>query len=744
MLFHHLHPGMRGELRLITILSWLPDRIVHIALPLTIQLLLITPLRCAPSNFHPVALWRLDEGRGNIAWDSALVPYHLTLVNPKWSSDGPMGLRCALHFDGTGRTFAYLEKRVHIGKEGTIELWLRPHKFGGVQVLFATRWTSTPRITFFIRDHALVLTDEWWRRRNEIIAERAFSDNDIGKWIHIAATWSHNGYALFRDGKLIAKSGRTAFASDADRISLGVHVWNLRGGAYCGDMALVRLMRIALKREQLGIGKSPSELVTGKFHQRSGHDSPFGICNPWVGLREVGVRWSRCGGGSTSLGDWCKHMPAQNTIIWDAGDWEMVHYHLAEGLHPALLLCYTPKWASSDPTGKGDKFFPPRDLRDYRKFVYQMVHHYREYVKFWEVWNEPNGAGTFFKANVDKLVELIKTAWCAAKRADPNAKIIFPGLAGSDPVYLERCYELGVAPYFDIMAFHPYQWGRVFDEGYYARGAIERIRKVMDRWGDDAKPIWLNEFGWSTARVSEGDQARLLAQAMTFFLTCADLGVEKMFWFTVKDWGGAGYGIIRDNGTRKPAFYAFKTVVRKLDGKYYIGRVPIEGVRAFVFAPKLSVSASPQRGRFKTSLERRRHRDAVIALWSPTLKTVKVTLPIDCAKVDGTVKVTSLVGEVRAVKVNGRGLEIDVTPAPQYIDVPISAILELERAPPPKPRPGRKAPDDVEPFVWTSLYIPQNTMRLWLMRGERNTVRITVHNDSERHQRGTVHIALEG
>jgi hypothetical protein len=53
-------------------------------------------------------------------------------------------------------------------------------------------------------------------------------------------------------------------------------------------------------------------------------------------------------------------------------------------------------------------------------------------------------------------------------------------------------------------------------------------------------------------------------------------------------------------------------------------------------------------------------------------------------------------------------------------------------------------PNDVEPFVWTSLHIPEDTMRLWLVRGKRNVVRITVHNDSGRLQRGTVQVELEG
>lgn len=57
--------------------------------------------------------WMMEWG--SVALDSALAPYHLTLVNPKWSAGGPMGLKCALHFDGTGKTLAYLEKRVRIG-----------------------------------------------------------------------------------------------------------------------------------------------------------------------------------------------------------------------------------------------------------------------------------------------------------------------------------------------------------------------------------------------------------------------------------------------------------------------------------------------------------------------------------------------------------------------------------------------------------------------------------------------------
>ena len=57
------------------------------------------------------------------------------------------------------------------------------------------------------------------------------------------------------------------------------------------------------------------------------------------------------------------------------------------------ILEYTPCWAADKPEeheGRECFNFPPKDLQDWENYIYQMVSHFKDRIKYWEIWNEPN------------------------------------------------------------------------------------------------------------------------------------------------------------------------------------------------------------------------------------------------------------------------------------------------------------------------------------------------------------------
>jgi hypothetical protein len=354
--------------------------------------------------------------------------------------------------------------------------------------------------------------------------------------------------------------------------------------------------------------------------------------------------------------------------------------------------------------------------------VRESVARYKADIRYWEVWNEENIE--FFRGGISHYVDLLKAASITARQADPEARIVFGGTAGVDSRFIECCYELGAAPYFDVMAVHPYQWGRTLNDGWN-RQKVEGLREVMARYGHGEMPVWFTEIGWSTGEgVSNEDQARLLVQSYVSSLALSDLGVAKVFWFCVKDWGGPGHGLFAEDGSPKPAFAAYATLTDELEGTYPLGRVEAGEVRCHAF-----VGADGGQ--------------AVLVLWSPTLEPMPLELP---ALPNMLVRV-SMYGQQTSLA--GTDLpHLIATPEPTYLRLPATALEVLReggRLARGAPQAYRRPVDrPTPPPWWASVQIPDTTSRLCLVPGALTEVRASLWNLGDDPTPATLALALLG
>ncbi len=459
----------------------------------------------------------------------------------------------------------------------------------------------------------------------------------------------------------------------------------------------------------LGAAWSPAGASSGPALPAEVLASPFGVVNPWpeVGSGGMGAVWCRCGGGATALGDWRGMMPLAGCIRWDAAEREWQWAYVKEKLVPCPILSYTPSWASRAPGTNDPRRFPPADLWDYYEFCRAVAAHFAGRVWFWEVWNEPNI--TFFRGTIAEYADMLKTAAVAIRNANPRAYVIFGGTAGVDIPFFDRCYQYGAREYFDVAAAHPYQWGKVFDDRWFFE-KLSSLRAEMRKWGDTAKPIWLNEFGWSTAskNITEADQARLLVQCFVSAIARRDLGIQRAFWFCVKNWGGPGYGLYAPDGRKKPAWFAYRTMVSQLRGLTCWGSLDVgPEVRAWAFTDHAQ-------------------RRCVVVFWSTGLEPTTVTLHM----VAGPTGLFDLMGESKAVPpVRSGRLTLGATPAPQYLHCPPEALRSVVQPitalPVALPNPSRRRP------IWLSLYPQRGCSLPWLRRGGKVLLRGRLFNASE-------------
>jgi hypothetical protein len=263
----------------------------------------------------------------------------------------------------------------------------------------------------------------------------------------------------------------------------------------------------------------------------------------------------------------------------------------AAGVEPYFVVYESPPWAS----GSSDFYAPPTNPADYGDFLRRFAAHNKTVGKVagYEVWNEPDDTA-FFHPGPDpiKYTAMLKAAYAGIKAGDPGAAVVAGPTTGNNYSWLESLYAAGAAGSFDAVAVHTDTacLDRAPDDFYRENGVLARftflgyraVRDTMVAHGDGNKPIWMSELGWSSTNgsptsctrgmwagqkpsgVSEANQAAFLTKA--YACIANDPYVTKADWFTMRDTSSEPvdelnhYGLLRTDGSPKPALSAFRAV----------------------------------------------------------------------------------------------------------------------------------------------------------------------------------------
>lgn len=238
------------------------------------------------------------------------------------------------------------------------------------------------------------------------------------------------------------------------------------------------------------------------------------------------------------------------------------------------ILDYSVSWAND--SGKWN--CPPKDFSAFVNYASMVIKRYKDRVKYWEVWNEPDSS-IYWSAQdgLKSYCLLLKEVYSAAKKIDPDCKILNGGFANG-LASVNKLYDFGAKPYFDILNIHFFE-SPLHENSIKAVISYPRlVYKVMSRNGDSAKKIWITEIGapgvkrgvaardwWLGKNPSERQQALWLKSVYTELLK--DKNVERIFWAFFRDclghWGnGVDYfGLVRWDFSRKRSFNVYKECV---------------------------------------------------------------------------------------------------------------------------------------------------------------------------------------
>ncbi len=188
------------------------------------------------------------------------------------------------------------------------------------------------------------------------------------------------------------------------------------------------------------------------------------------------------------------------------------------GMELIVRVSTPPAWSRA----RGDEvgtFAPPDDYNDFGDFIYTLVSRYRGRIRYYQIWNEPNIYPEWgnYPISPEQYTRLLKIGATRAREADPDVVIIAGALASTialqpaadpphnalnDLIFLQRMYDAGAAPYFDIMAMQAYGlWSGPTDRRMHPRvmnfGRPQFVRDLMVANGDAEKPIWISEMAWN-------------------------------------------------------------------------------------------------------------------------------------------------------------------------------------------------------------------------------------------------------
>lgn len=346
---------------------------------------------------------------------------------------------------------------------------------------------------------------------------------------------------------------------------------------------------------------------------------------------ELGVRWVRLAGRL----NWITLQTEPNgPIHWEhlAGFERELKALKKAGVVPVVTVMFSPRWATTNvprPTSCGA--IRSDRLDEFASFLRQVVARYRtpEFnVHYWELGNEvdvdptlvpvDSGVGCwgdvqdpFYGGRV--YGQMLKVVTPAIKAEDPTAQVWVGGLLLDNPhttradrgrpeLFLKGILEAGAAPYFDVVPYHAYTffYRQVIDHdqhpnsdwhklGGVVQGKARFLRAIMREYGVD-KPLVINELALGCNPVNAPCSPPLpvfyeaqASHVVRLMVRGLSEGIQSVAWYTLTP-GWRTTELIDDQGQPKPAFYAYRQLITRLEGATYIGPVDYgSGVEAYAF-----------------------------------------------------------------------------------------------------------------------------------------------------------------
>lgn len=294
----------------------------------------------------------------------------------------------------------------------------------------------------------------------------------------------------------------------------------------------------------------------------------FSTYKDFVG--ELGVKHARLQSG------WAKCEKEKGVYEFAWLD-ECVYGLKEQGVEPWICLCYgNPIYGSDIRLGAGiaELVHSKEALAAWMKYVEAAVSRYKDVVREWEIWNEPNGHGC-----EEYAILLMKTSE-AIRKANPNAVILGMSLAGTGTRFPQDVFEIlktnGKLDAFDYLTYHPYTGNP--DSCY---PAVEKLQQLVESYnpkiqlyqGECGCPSIL-EWGHALARYpwTEYSQAkwflrRMAGDRVRGIRSSVFTIIDLRYWNMLQSFGLIRSNLVYDIIYKRPSYYGVQHMAGFFDDK---------------------------------------------------------------------------------------------------------------------------------------------------------------------------------
>lgn len=213
-------------------------------------------------------------------------------------------------------------------------------------------------------------------------------------------------------------------------------------------------------------------------------------------MSEIGVKWTRL------QINWPDVEKTSGVYSWEEID-NAFTSTLNLGITPFVTICgtneiYVKEKRKLEPQITeiyGTKHLPPtsntKAFNAWLRFTGEVITRYKDKIKYWEIWNEPNHFAYWGdEPNGKEYGKLVHETANVIRSIDPEAKIIAGATASLDPEFTDEFLQVDNANLIDIISFHNY-------------GVIpeERIYKALEVWEvinkhNPSIQLWQGECGY--------------------------------------------------------------------------------------------------------------------------------------------------------------------------------------------------------------------------------------------------------
>jgi len=226
-----------------------------------------------------------------------------------------------------------------------------------------------------------------------------------------------------------------------------------------------------------------------------------------------------------------------------------------------------PAWLTGVEAKK--ELYPPEDWGRFAELVERFARDVPDFPPYFEVFNEPE---VHWKGTEAELVRFIGAIARGIRAVHPGTKVLGPTLYRIDVPKLERLVDLGLLGSLDGLSIHAYVYGTKPEAEFFDR--VRELKTYLSSIGKAEFPVYITEFGWTTAKgtwqepIDELTQAKYLSRA---FLLLATEDIKAAVYFcqlyrNAPNPGEEAFSILHQDHTPKPAFAAFANASRWLAG----------------------------------------------------------------------------------------------------------------------------------------------------------------------------------